>query len=229
MNRSRSAFSHIQMLEETPNVFYCSRSNEDNEECNRCNRPIVEGSDDYYDSKYDKINNLWYCSDCSDCSDCSECPKEAWQVFGEQAPSGQNNRAIYLGHDIISPESSWVAVDRPPLSDAIPELYLNGEVKKDRTLITWRGVALTDSPPEDFLKRKDRYLIVPDAGITLSFTRGAHGWEPTITPEQVALLAYLNGCTPAKLGEHVVFHEREPVSDVEALDMSYFHTPRLFL
>jgi len=44
MNRSR-AFSHIQIHEEAPNVFYCSRSDEDNEECNRCNRPIVECSD----------------------------------------------------------------------------------------------------------------------------------------------------------------------------------------
>jgi len=150
---------------------------------------------------------------------------DAWRQYAQGASGG----AMYMPVEMRSPmvcsglrEDVWE--DYPHmytfhLPDTIQQSATNNPLE-----IIWKGASFDGPPPKHFVRQQKNYIKVPEAGIRLTCTRGC----PTFPAQVVEDLAKLNGREVARPGTDRPFIEREAVSDVEALDLAYFLTPRLF-
>ena len=148
-----------------------------------------------------------------------------WRCYAQ----GASGSAMYMPVEMISPmvcsglrEDVWE--DYPHMyTFHLPETIQQSATSNPLEII-WKGAPFNGPPPKNFARQQKNYIKVPEAGIRLTCTRGC----PTFPAQVVEDLAKLNGREVAHPGTDLAFIEREARSDVEALDLAYFLTPRLF-
>ena len=152
----------------------------------------------------------------------------AWTAL--RARAGPFDRVVFLPREIRGMESCLELRGTPaPDETRYPASYLiNDEllspIEDQYMLLVGQLVQHCVTPPKT--TTRGQYVLTGPEGLKIHFLPRLA--TPMLTSETVADLAARLGRTVARPGQNVVFREREPISDVEDTDVSYYVLPSMW-
>jgi hypothetical protein len=155
----------------------------------------------------------------------------AWTTW--LARAGPFDRVVFLPREIRGMESCLELRGVPaPDETCFPASYLvNDEllspIEDQYLLLVGQEVQHCVTPPKiSSPTTRGQYVLTGPEGLKIHFLPRLA--TPMLTSETVADLAARLGRTVARPGQNVVFREREPISDVEDTDVSYYVLPSMW-